>query len=104
MTTFEELADLAKNAANTPLPDDYADQLTTAYLQGLESHSEKISQLETALNATTDKLKVYAVENFDLTRKARTENDVSKTTPETADKPVTRMTTEQMVAKMRRNK
>ena len=94
MASFDELL---KNK-EVELPDEYREQLETAYLESLETRDEKITSLEPH-NAELDaKVKSYAVANFDLVRKVDTSKDPK---PEPKDEEPKRMSTSELVAKMR---
>lgn len=97
MSSFDELVELAKKPAE--LPEDYADQLSTAYLRDLESRDKKIESLETQNKEYDAKVKDYAVANFDLMRKS----PVKKVEPE-PDKVEPRKTTAELIAGLRKGK
>lgn len=98
MATFDELLGKLKNADDeNPLPDDYHDQLETAYVQSLETYDAKIKDLEQQNSALDDKVKEYAVANYDLTRKT----GVNEPPKNRENEPPKRPTTAELVAKMR---
>ena len=99
MANIDDFIEMAKNHKDAPLPDDYHDQLSTAYLRDMESRDEKIKALEAENAARDAKIKEYAVANFDLVRKASAKPVEDKTK---TDDPPKRKTTAELIAELRK--
>lgn len=69
MGRLEELLELAKQHNNeTPLPDNFGDELETQTLMSWEMRDEKIKRLEAEVAEKDAKIRNYAVETLDLIR------------------------------------
>lgn len=98
MANVDPLFEMLKNVKDAPLPDDYHDQVSTAYIRDMESRDEKIRALETENAAKEEKVREYAVANFDLVRKASTGGTIE---PEKKDEPPKRMSLSDIVNKIK---
>lgn len=69
MGRLEELLELAKqHNTETPLPDNFGDELETQTLMSWEMRDKKIEQLERENAEQRDKIRNYAVETLDMIR------------------------------------
>lgn len=95
MAKFDELIEQIK----TDNPE-LADNLSTAYLDDMESRDAKITGLEKTISERDAKISVYAQENYDLMRAQPLNNDDDDDKPE----PVKALATLDDVALHWRNK
>lgn len=85
---FNELIGLYKNQSEeTPLPDDFAEQLENAYKAEIDPRDAKISELTETTATLDNKVKEYAVANYDLMKSQPVKNTGVELPPETP-KPI----------------